>query len=218
MENNNGVAKFILILFFIIFFGSFLAPFLPIILPFLATLHPIVWVIGIILILVIWMVGIYNKFIHLAQKVNQAAGTIDVYLKQRFDLIPNLVETVKGYAKYEKDVLTKVTELRNAYINNKNEDLEVSATLNDKYNQLIAVMENYPELKANEGFLNLQKQLSKIESQLQAARRIYNAEVTEYNIKLHSVPSNIIAGMFGFKDAKLFEIKAYEAQNININI
>jgi len=218
MENNNDVGKFILIMFFVIFFGSFLVPFLPIILPFLKTLNPIVWIVVAIVIVVMWIVSIYNKFIHLTQKVNQAAGTIDVYLKQRFDLIPNLVETVKGYAKYEEAVLTKVTELRNAYINNKNEDLEVSATLNDKYNQLIAVMENYPELKANEGFLNLQKQLSKIESQLQAARRIYNSEVTEYNIKIHSFPSNILAGMFGFKEAKLFEIKAYEAENVNINI
>ena len=218
MESNNGIVKFILIMFFVIFFCSFLAPFLPIILPFLKTLNPIVWLIATILILVIWIVAIYNKFVHLAQKVNQAAGTIDVYLKQRFDLIPNLVETVKGYAKYEQDVLTKVTELRNAYNNNNNENLEVSATLNDKYNQLIAVMENYPELKANESFLNLQKQLAKIESQLQAARRIYNSEVTEYNIKIHSIPSNIFAGMFGFKEAKLFEINPREAENININI
>ena len=218
MESNNGIVKFILILFFVIFFSSFLVPFLPILLPFFKTLNPIVWVVIAVIVLIICIAAMYNKFVLLAQKVNQAAGTIDVYLKQRFDLIPNLVETVKGYAKYEQEILTKVTELRNAYMSNKNEDLEVSASLNDKYNQLIAVMENYPELKANDSFLNLQKQLSKMESQLQAARRIYNSEVTEYNIKIHSFPSNIFAGMFGFKEAKLFEIKAHEAENIDVNI
>ena len=109
MENNNGVAKFILIMFFVIFFGSFLIPILPIILPYIKALKPIVWVIVAVLILIAWISSIYNKFIRLAQKVNQSAGTIDVYLKQRFDLIPNLVETVKGYAKYEKEVIEKIT-------------------------------------------------------------------------------------------------------------
>ena len=167
---------------------------------------------------VISVIASYNKFISLKQKVSQSESLIDVYLKQRFDLIPNIVETVKAYAKYEENILTKITELRAEYDNNKNENLTLSAELNNRYNQLLAVVENYPELKANEGFLNLQKQLSKIESQLQAARRIYNSDVTQYNIKVQSFPSNIIAGIFGFKEANLFEIEAHERENVDINV
>lgn len=218
MESNNTFMKVFLAIFFTIFIISFVGPFLPIILPFIKSLNPIWWLVLAIVILVIWIMSSYNKFVHLAQKVNQSAGTIDVYLKQRFDLIPNLVETVKGYAKYEESVLEKITRLREEYRANNNANMSVSAELNDRYNQLLAVVENYPELKANENFLNLQKQLSKVESQIQAARRIYNSDVTVYNTKVHSVPSNIIAGIFGFKEASLFEIQAHERENININI
>lgn len=218
MEGNNTFIKVFLAIFFTIFIIAWIAPFMPIILPVLQELNPIWYLVVAIVILVIWIASSYNKFVHLAQKVNQSAGTIDVYLKQRFDLIPNLVETVKGYAKYEENVIKKITELRTEYANNNNANMAVSAELNNRYNQLLAVVENYPELKANESFLNLQKQLSKVESQLQAARRIYNSDVTVYNTKVHSVPSNIIAGIFGFKPAALFEIQAHERENVNINI
>ena len=218
MEGNNTLMKIFLGIFFTIFIISFGTPFVMMISPFLKELNPIWYLVLAIVILVIWLMSTYNKFVHLAQKVNQSAGTIDVYLKQRFDLIPNLVETVKGYAKYEKEVIEKITELRAEYTNNNNANMAVSAELNNRYNQLLAVVENYPELKANENFLNLQKQLSKVESQLQAARRIYNSDVTVYNTKVHSVPSNIIAGIFGFKPASLFEIQAHERENVNINI
>ena len=218
MEGNNTFVKVFLSIFFTIFIIAWVGPFMPIIIPFLQELNPIWYLVVAIVILVIWIASSYNKFVHLAQKVNQSAGTIDVYLKQRFDLIPNLVETVKGYAKYEENVIQKITELRAEYANNNNANMAVSAELNNRYNQLLAVVENYPELKANESFLNLQKQLSKVESQLQAARRIYNSEVTVYNTKVHSVPSNIIAGIFGFKPASLFEIAAHERENVNINI
>lgn len=218
MEGNNTFIKVFLSIFFTIFILAWVGPFMPIILPFLQALNPIWYIVIAIVILVIWIASTYNKFVHLTQKVNQSAGTIDVYLKQRFDLIPNLVETVKGYAKYEENVIEKITELRAEYANNNNANMAVSAELNNRYNQLLAVVENYPELKANENFLNLQKQLSKVESQLQAARRIYNSEVTVYNTKVHSIPSNIIAGIFGFKPASLFEIQAHERENININI
>jgi len=218
MEGNNTFVKVFLGIFFTIFIISWVAPFMPIILPFLKALNPIWYAVIAVVILSIWIASSYNKLVHLAQKVNQSAGTIDVYLKQRFDLIPNLVETVKGYAKYEENVIQKITELRAEYTNNNNSNMSVSAELNNRYNQLLAVVENYPELKANESFLNLQKQLSKVESQLQAARRIYNSDVTVYNTKVHSVPSNIIAGIFGFKPASLFEIAAHERENVNINI
>jgi len=218
MEGNNTFIKIFLVVFFTIFILAWVGPFMPIILPFLQALNPIWYIVIAIAVLVIWIMSSYNKFVHLAQKVNQSAGTIDVYLKQRFDLIPNLVETVKGYAKYEKEVIEKITELRAEYTNNNNSNMSVSAELNNRYNQLLAVVENYPELKANESFLNLQKQLSKVESQLQAARRIYNSDVTVYNTKVHSMPSNIIAGIFGFKPASLFEIQAHERENVNIKI
>lgn len=218
MEGNNTFIKVFLVIFFTIFIIAWIGPFLPIILPFIKSLNPIWYLVIAIVILVLWIMSSYNKFVHLAQKVNQSAGTIDVYLKQRFDLIPNLVETVKGYAKYEENVIQKITELRAEYTNNNNANMAVSAELNNRYNQLLAIVENYPELKANESFLNLQKQLSKVESQLQAARRIYNSDVTLYNTKVHSVPSNIIAGIFGFKPASLFEIAAHERENVNINI
>lgn len=218
MEGNNTFVKVFLTIFFTIFIIAWISPFMPIIIPFLKGLNPIWWLVALAVTLVIWIMSSYNKFVHLAQKVNQSAGTIDVYLKQRFDLIPNLVETVKGYAKYEENVIEKITKLRQEYTNNNNGNMAVSAELNNRYNQLLALVENYPELKANENFLNLQKQLSKVESQLQAARRIYNSDVTVYNTKVHSIPSNIIAGIFGFKEAALFEIAAHERENVNIKI
>ena len=111
---------------------------------------------------------------------------------QRFDLIPNLVDCVKGYSNHEKSIFTEIANLRSAYMKQP-KNIKSAETLNNKMNQLIAVAENYPELKASEQYLNLQKNLTKIESQLQAARRIYNLEVTNYNTKLDVVPSNLIA-------------------------
>ena len=146
---------------------------------------------GIILaIIIIYILAKYNKLIKLKNKVKQSESGIDVYLNQRFDLIPNLVECVKGYANHEKSVIENVTKL--------------------------AIAEGYPELKASEQFLNLQKNLSKIESQLQAARRIYNNDVTKYNTKIETVPTNIIASMFGMKKAELFQIEEYKRANIDI--
>ena len=169
-----------------------------------------------IIILIIF--GMYNSLIKMRNKVKQAESGIDVYLNQRFDLIPNLVECVKGYSKHEKEMLEKVVKLRTEYMNNKKMDFKQAEKLNNNMNQIIAVAENYPELKASEQYLNLQKNLSKIESQLQAARRIYNNEVTKYNTKIATVPSNIIAGLFRFKEADLFTIEEYKKENIEINL
>lgn len=159
----------------------------------------------------------YNKLVKLQNKVKQARSGIDVYLNQRFDLIPNLVECVKAYVKYEKNLLENITEMRMAYIQG-NKNLKNAEKINDGMNEIIAIAENYPDLKANEQFLNLQKNLSKIESQLQAARRIYNNEVTMYNTKIKVIPDNLIAKMFGFKEGELFEIVEYKKQNINVDI
>jgi len=154
---------------------------------------------GLLLIIVI---AIYNSLIHLRNNVDKSESGIDVYLQQRFDLIPNLVEVTKGYMNYENDLLEKIAKLRTMY--NENKDVNASNELNNQYKTLIAVVENYPELKASEQFSKLQKSLVKIESQLQAARRIYNNDVTKYNTKISTFPNNLIANLFGFKERDLF--------------
>lgn len=171
----------------------------------------------IVVILFIVIFTMYNNLVRARNRVKQAEAGIDVYLNQRFDLIPNLVECVKGYSKHEKDIFTEITKLRTEYLE-ETKNMKSAENLNNKMNELIAVAEKYPELKASEQYLNLQKNLTKIESQLQAARRIYNMEVTEYNNKISVVPSNIIAKMCGFKEAKLFEIEDYKKENINVNL
>lgn len=169
----------------------------------------------IIAILLIVILQMYNNLVKIRNKVKQAESGIDIYLNQRFDLIPNLVECVKGYSKHEQAIFTEIATMRTNYMN-QNKNIKGAENLNNKMNQLIAVAENYPELKASEQYLNLQKNLTKIESQLQAARRIYNSEVTNYNTKLESIPSNLIVTLFGFKPAQLFEIEEYKKENINI--
>lgn len=173
-------------------------------------------VVGVVLVL--YVIGTYNKLVNLKQNVKESVSGIDVYLKQRFDLIPNIVETVKGYASYEQDVLENITQIRNSYNDIKEGNIEGLAELNNRYTKMLAVVEAYPELKANENFLKLQETLSKIENQLQAARRIYNSEVTDYNIKVMSFPSNMVAGIFGFKLEKLFEMETYEKENVDVNV
>ena len=173
--------------------------------------------IAVCVILLILILIIYNGLVKSKKKVEQAKSGIDVYLTQRFDLIPNLVECVRTYAKHEEKTLEQAIQMRTSYMNSKN--LEEGARLNSACNHIIAFAENYPELKASEQFLNLQKSLSKMESQLQAARRIYNNEVTTYNIKISTVPTNIIAKLFKFKEAKLFELETEEAkQNVELKI
>ena len=173
--------------------------------------------IGILVVLGVYVLISYNALVTRKKRVAQAYSTIDVYLTQRFDLIPNLVECVKSYTKHENNLLTKISEMRSQYMNNKN--IEEGQKLNFECNKLIALIENYPELKSSEHYLQLQKQLSKIESQLQAARRLYNGEVTSYNTKISVVPTNIIANIFKFEEAKLFEIEdVQEKENIKIDI
>ncbi len=161
---------------------------------------------------VIWIIAIYNSLINARQKVKQASSGIDVYLKQRFDLIPNIVETVKGYSKHEATVLEQITRLRTEYDNREQGNMKQNQELNERFTNLLGLVEAYPELKANESFLNLQKLLTKVESQLQAARRIYNIEVTEYNTKRLKFPNNIIANVFGFGEEALFEATEVERQ------
>ena len=169
----------------------------------------------ILAILLIIILASYNNLVKARNKVKQAESGIDVYLNQRFDLIPNLVECVKGYSKHEESIFTEIANLRSTYMKQP-KSIKDAENLNNKINQLIAVAENYPELKASEQYLNLQRTLTKLESQLQAARRIYNVEVTNYNNKIDVVPSNLIASLFGLKHASLFEIEEYKKENINV--
>lgn len=157
----------------------------------------------------------YNSIIKLKLKVQQSKSTIDVYCQQRFDLIPNLVEVVKTYKRYEENIFKDITKLRVEY--NKTKDINLGQDLDNKLNNIMAILENYPELKASEQFLNLQKNLQKVESQLQAARRIYNNEVTKYNTKISIFPINIIAKIFGFKSEVLFTLDNVEIKN-NVKI
>lgn len=169
----------------------------------------------IIAFLIIMILSLYNKLVKVRNKVKQAESNIDIYLTQRFDLIPNLVECVKAYSKHEQGIFVEIANLRSAYKKDV-ANIKNAENLNNKMNQLIAIAENYPELKSNEQYLNLQRNLNKIESQLQAARRIYNMEVTKYNDKIETIPSNIVANMFGFKHEDLFEIEEYKKENINV--
>lgn len=170
----------------------------------------------ILVILVLFVIVEYNMMVKLKKQMNNSYSVIDVYLQKRFDLIPNLVEVTKGYANYEKDILSKITEYRTSY--NQNKDKESLNKLNAEYNNLMLVVENYPDLKASEQFLQLQKSLSKVESELQAARRIYNTDTTKYNTKLSVFPSNIIANIFGFKEGELFELEDRAVQGANVKV
>lgn len=172
---------------------------------------------GVIIFLVFLIIVIiifFNKIVRLNNNVKKSKSGIDVYLQQRFDLIPNLVEVTKQYMNYESDILEKIAKLRTEY--NKNKDTNASNELNNQYKTIMAVVENYPELKANEQFLKLQKALIKIESQLQAARRIYNNDVTKYNVKISTFPNNLIAKMFGFKEKELFELNGERTVKIEL--
>ena len=162
----------------------------------------------ILIVLAIFIILEYNICVRLRNKVKQAESSIDVYLNQRFDLIPNLVECVKGYKIYEENLLVNLVERRNIYKDKPN--LKEATDLNSEMLSLMGVAEGYPSIKANEQFLKLQEALTRMESQLQAARRIYNGDVTVYNTKITSFPTNIIAKIFNFKEEDLFEIEEYK--------
>ena len=168
----------------------------------------------VLVVLIIFYIAEYNTIKSLQKKVEQSKSAIDVYLNQRFDLIPNLIECVKGYAKHEKELLTEIVEERRVYENTKS--LEMANRINNHFNSLLALQEAYPDLKASEQFLSLQDSLEKMESQLQAARRLYNGDVTLYNTKITTFPGNVIASTMGAKEIELFEIEEYKKENISV--
>lgn len=175
----------------------------------------ITWVIvGIMAVILGWVVGTFNGFIRLINRTKEAWADIDVQLKRRYDLIPNLVETVKGYAAHEREVLQKVTEARTAAMGAKTleERGKAENALSGVLKTLFAVSENYPQLKANENFLELQRELSDTENKIQAARRFYNGNVRDLNIKIESFPPNIIAKIFNFQKRDFFELEETAAK------
>ena len=174
-----------------------------------------VWIIlAIVIIIAITLIAIYNKLVTLRQRVQNAWSQIDVQLQRRFDLIPNLVETVKGYMTHEKDTLTKVTELRASWADAKTveDKAKLEGELSNTLKTIMAVAENYPNLKADQSFNNLQAELSDTENKISYSRQFYNDTVTIYNTKLETFPSNLVASMFGFKASTLFNVESEEAK------
>ncbi len=173
------------------------------------------WIIlAIVVVIAIVLVVIYNQLVTLRQRVQNAWSQIDVQLQRRFDLIPNLVETVKGYMTHEQETLTKVTDLRSAWADAKTveQKAELEGQLTDTLKTIMAVAENYPNLKADQSFNNLQTELSDTENKISYSRQFYNDTVTMYNTKLETFPSNLVAGMFGFKASTLFNVDNDEAK------
>ncbi len=178
------------------------------------------WIIlAIIAAVVIWVIAIYNGLIRLKNRVDEAWADIDVQLKRRYNLIPNLVETVKGYAKHERELFTKVTEARARAMQagSVEDKAQAENMLSQTLKSLFAVAENYPELKASENFAKLQDELTDTENKIQAARRFYNGQVRDFNTKIQVFPNNIIAGMLGFKPREFFELEGEEREPVKVD-
>ncbi|MCI6847895.1 MAG: LemA family protein [Erysipelotrichaceae bacterium] len=169
---------------------------------------------GLLLLLVLYVIGVYNKLVNAKNKVENQFSQIDIQLKRRTDLIPNLVETVKGYAKHEKGTLTEVIEARNKAVsaNTVNEKIKANSELTGAISKLFALSESYPELKANENFLSLQNDLKDTEDKITYARQFYNDSANGFNNLVMMFPSNIVANMFNFKKFDYFKIDENEKE------
>ena len=177
------------------------------------------WIAIIILaVLVLLVIGCYNSLILLRNKVRDQWAQIDVQLKRRFDLIPNLIETVKGYTKHESETLENIVKVRNTYAsaNTPQEAMEADGELNKAVSRLFALAESYPDLKANTNFLQMQDELKETENKIASARQFYNDVVLRYNNKIQMFPSNIVAGLFGFKTEAFFEANKEEKENVKV--
>lgn len=173
---------------------------------------------AIIAIAAIWIVAVYNGLIRLKNRVDEAWSDIDVQLKRRYDLIPNLVNTVKGYASHERELFEKVTEARTAAMGAQtpHDKEQAENMLSGTLKSLFAVAENYPELKANQNFLELQRELTDTEDKIQASRRFYNGNVRDFNTKIEMFPNNIIAGMLKFAKREFFQIEEGEKEVVKV--
>lgn len=181
------------------------------------------WIIvAVIAIIAIYFISLYNSLVRLKQRVGEATSDIDVQLKRRYDLIPNLVETVKGYAAHEQGTLEKVIAARNAAMashdsGDKAKQLEAENNLSSTLKSIFALAESYPDLKANQNFLELQRELTDTEDKIQASRRFFNANVRDFNTRIQVFPGNLIAGMLGFSALEFFEVSdAKEKENVQV--
>ena len=175
-------------------------------------------IIVIVVLIVLWAIATYNSLVDFRNRVKDAWSQIDVQLKRRFDLIPNLVETVKGYTKHESETLEEVIKARNTYLSASlpEDQLKADGELTNAINKLFALSENYPELKANQNFQQLQQELQQTEDKIAMSRQFYNDIVMQYNNKIEMVPSNIIASIFKFKQEKFFEANETEKENVKV--
>ena len=176
----------------------------------------LIWII--VALIVVWIIFAYNGLVRTRNRVKEAWSDIEVQLKRRYDLIPNLIETVKGYAAHEKNVFEDVTQARTQAMGAQTKDEKAGAEnqLSSTLKSLFAVAENYPDLKANQNFLELQRELTDTEDKIQAARRFYNANVRDFNTKLQVFPSNLIAGMLSFTKRDFFEAKESEKDVVKV--
>lgn len=175
-------------------------------------------ILGIIIVLAIFVIGVYNGLVTKRNQVENSFAGIDVQLKKRYDLIPNLVESVKGYMKHESEVLTRLTQLRNTPFAQLTDEqkVEMDKSMSQVVSGLRVSVEQYPDLKASDNVMHLQRTLTETEEQLSAARRSFNAAVMEYNNSLQTFPSNILANMFGFQKKTFFEAQDSERKNVEV--
>jgi LemA protein len=179
----------------------------------------ILWVLmGIVAVLIIWLIAVYNGLVRLKNRVDEAWSDIDVQLKRRYDLIPNLVNTVKGYAAHEKEVFEKVTEARTRAMGAQSagDKAQAENMLSQTLKSLFAVAEAYPDLKANQNFLELQRELTDTEDKIQASRRFYNGNVRDFNTKIQVFPNNMIAGSLGYVAREFFEAGEGEKEAVKV--
>ncbi len=167
---------------------------------------------------ILYIVGMYNGFIILKTRIEEALSGIDVQLKRRADLIPNVIETVKGYAKHEKELFENVTKARTSFLHAKtvHEKADANNQMTETLKSIFAVAEGYPDLKANANFQELQRQLEDTEDKIAYSRQFYNGNVLDYNAKVKTFPSNMIAGMFGFAVYEFFQATGEERKNIEV--
>ncbi len=178
-----------------------------------------IWILlAIIVLLILYIVATYNKLVVLRNRVRDQWAQIDVQLKRRFDLIPNLVETIKGYTKHESETLENVIKARNTFLSaaTPEEEMKADGELTKAMTKLFALSESYPDLKANTNFLDLQEELQQTESKIASARQFYNDTVLTYNNKIEVVPSNIVASLFKFKKEAFFEANETERENVQV--
>lgn len=178
-------------------------------------------ILGIVVLVLMWSVGIYNNLVKAIARSEEAWSDIEVQLKRRYDLIPNLIETVKGYAKHEEGTLTKVIEARNAAMQGGGSPAEMAKNQNmitDALKSVFALSEAYPDLKANTNFLGLQSELSDTENKIQAARRFYNGNVRDLNISVATFPGNIVANMFNFVKKEYFDLPNNDVAQQNVEV